>query len=143
MKKFVDWVDRWCEDHLGGHITLKLFGKRITIYGFNAMRVAINISPTRWGYVCFHPTVYSMGRWHPWYFYISPNSTPWAATFAIGPGIASDDRRQVAVRRVYLKHGYRTDDHSEEMDLIRELDDRIGLVRVRRWARQQREQANQ
>ena len=135
MKRVIDRIDRWWEDHLGGHVTLKLFGKRITIYGFNAMHVAINISPTRWGYVCFHPTIYSMGRWWPWKFYVSPNATPWAATFAIGPGLSKEDKRKAAIRRLYLRHGYRTDDHEEEMELIRQLDDAMGLTWVKRQYR--------
>ena len=69
------------EKHFGGYFIIG----PITVYGWNAMHVAVNIK-TRWGYVCFHPTWRVFGHWWPWYFYISPNATPWAATFGIGPG---------------------------------------------------------
>ena len=74
------------EKYLDGHITIKLFGLVITIYGFNAMHVAVNIATETKGYVCFHPTMWCFGKWWPWYLYISPNATPWAATLIIGPG---------------------------------------------------------
>jgi hypothetical protein len=76
------------ERRLGGHISIG----PITFFGYNAMMGAVNIRGTRWGYVCFRPTVYMFGRWHSWYFYVSPNATPWAATFAIGPGLSSAEK---------------------------------------------------
>lgn len=90
------------ERHLGGHVSI---GRRIVIYGFNAMHVAVNIQTERWGYICFHPTVRCFGTWWPWYFYVSPNATPWAATFAAGPGF-DGERRLVAVRRRELGHNF-------------------------------------
>ena len=72
----------WFERHLGGYVRLG----NLVIYGFNAMHVALNWRTKRWGYICFHPTIRSFGKWWPWYFYISPNATPWAATFGVGPG---------------------------------------------------------
>jgi hypothetical protein len=74
------------ERRLSGHISLSIFGRHVTIYGFNAMHVAVNVWTKRWGYLCFHPPVRCFGRWWPWYFYASPNGTPWAATFRLGPG---------------------------------------------------------
>jgi hypothetical protein len=71
------------ENNLKGSIFFRFFGLPITIYGFNAMHVAININ-TRYGYICFHPTMYCFGTIWPWYFYISDNATPQNAKFALG-----------------------------------------------------------
>ena len=71
----------WWEQRFRGHW---MCGP-VTVYGWNAMHIAINIR--MFGtYVCFHPTVRVSGYWWPWYFYISPNATPWAATIGFGPG---------------------------------------------------------
>lgn len=72
------------ERRLGGHVSF--WGHRVTIFGWNAMHVAINIRA--FGiYWCIHPTIRCFGHWWPWYFYISPNATPWAAWLRIGPGV--------------------------------------------------------
>lgn len=72
----------WFERNLGGHVSF--WG--VTIYGFNAMHVAVNIR-TRWGFICFHPTMRVFGKWWPWYFYISPDATPCNVRFGCGPGM--------------------------------------------------------
>jgi hypothetical protein len=95
---------------LGGHITIKWFGWHVTLYGFNAMHVAINIDTRRWGWVCFHPPMYCRGWW-PWYFYVSPNGTPSCATYAIGPGVSRREKRNAKIRRIVLGHHYRVDDY--------------------------------
>lgn len=91
MKKLWGKIEKRFEGHI-------LIGP-ITIYGFNAMHVAINIYTKHWGYICFHPIMRCFGHWWPWYFYISPNATPWAASFAIGPGIEAEDRRRLRGRK--------------------------------------------
>lgn len=98
----------WVRKHLGGHITLKPFGVRITIYGFNAMHVAINIATRRWGYICFHPPLIARltHGYRPWYFYVSPNGTPSCSTFAIGPGCDRDTKRLAKVRREMFGHNF-------------------------------------
>jgi hypothetical protein len=81
---------RLAERHLGGHLSLG----PITVYGFNAMHLAVNIrSPL--GYVCFHP---GWGPW-PWSFYVSANATPWGAWLVAGPAIEREDRARAASRR--------------------------------------------
>lgn len=97
------------EEHLGEHIAFTIFGRRVVIFGFNAMHVAINIQTKRWGYVCFHPTIRCFGKWWPWYLYISPNATPWASTFAIGPGVYSEERSKAKERRRLYGHNFNTD----------------------------------
>jgi hypothetical protein len=78
---------RFTDKYFGGHVSFSLFGRDVTIHGWNAMHVAINIWTKRWGYVCFHPTIRCFGVWWRWYFYCSPNGTPNSATYAIGPGV--------------------------------------------------------
>jgi len=80
----------WFEKHWGGHWSCG----PVTIYGFNAMHVAINVWIKRWGYLCFHPPMRVYGRWWPWYFYVSRNATPWAATILIGPGVREERRER-------------------------------------------------
>jgi hypothetical protein len=81
LSRFLERCDRWLEKHFGGHWS----AGPLTVYGWNAMHVAVNWRTRRWGYVCFHPPLYWCGQWWPWYFYLSPNATPWASTFLAGP----------------------------------------------------------
>jgi hypothetical protein len=104
-------IDRFLEHHFGGHLNFNLWRWRITIYGFNAMHVSIQVSTRRWGYVCFHPTMRVFGSWWPWYFYVSPNATPWASTFAIGPGVRKSEKARAKVRRKLWGHNFDTDLH--------------------------------
>lgn len=93
-----------------GHLSIG----RVTIYGANAMHFAVNIRTRRWGYICFRPTTWyrirdgrkRWGKWS-WYFYVSPNATPWASTFAIGPGISRDDKE--GAKRRYAAYGHNFD----------------------------------
>ena len=79
----------WFENFMSGHVNI---GRHITIYGANAMNWAVNIYTKRWGYVCFTlPAFARFRKYHnsgkkyfEWYFYCSPNGTPWAATFYRG-----------------------------------------------------------
>lgn len=91
----------WLHRNFGGHctFTVPFLRWRVTIYGFNAMHVAINVRTIRWGYICFHPPMRCFGAWWPWYFYVSKNATPWAAYRAIGPGVANDDKEAARTRR--------------------------------------------
>lgn len=104
-------VSDFLQQHMGGHVNV---GRRLTIYGFNAMHVSFQFWTRRWGYICFHPPIpkWALGARWPWYLYISPNATPWAATFGIGPGIDMDDREGIAWRRENLGHGF----NSEPLD---------------------------
>lgn len=69
---------RWIERKLHGHVSLG----PVTIYGANAMHWAVNVR-TRWGWVCWRLPLPYGGQWWPLYFYVSPNATPWAATFCV------------------------------------------------------------
>jgi len=74
------------ERHFGGSVSFTAFGKRVTIYGWNAMHIAIDIRWTRHKFICFHPTFKMFGVWWPWYLYTSPDATPCNAYWGIGPG---------------------------------------------------------
>lgn len=91
--------------YLGGYFSIG----RLTVSGFNAMHVAFSFHTYRWGYLCFHPTVRMNGYWWRWYFYASPNGTPWASTFAIGPGLDPVDKASAPLRRLILGHNYNPD----------------------------------
>ena len=92
-------IAHWLERHFGGHVSFRIFGIYVVLYGFNAMHIAVNIHMRRWGWICFHPGIrFYRQRW-PWKFYVSPNGTPWAATIAIGPGIGKTDKRRAKERR--------------------------------------------
>lgn len=87
-----------------GHRSFKLFHWRLTVfYGDNAMRWAVNLWTRTFGYICFRPSTYTVcaGKryWNRWYFYTSPNATPWASTFAIGPGVEPKDKHSAPIRR--------------------------------------------
>lgn len=84
------------EKYFGGHVSIG----PVTIFGYNAMLFAINIWSKRLRkYICFRPVVRCYGRWWGWYFYVSPNATPWAATYAIGPGVSRKDKIRARIRR--------------------------------------------
>jgi hypothetical protein len=84
------WQDRWFTGH-------RSWGP-LTIYGANAMHWAVNLR-TPWGSLCIHPTTRTFGGCWPWYVYLSPNSTPWAARWGFGPGFDADDREAAKLRR--------------------------------------------
>ncbi len=98
---------------LDGHITIG----PVAIYGFNAMHVAVNVWTKRWGFICFHPSLrflrkyapWMLGENWPWYFFLSPNGTSWASTFAIGPGIDKDTKIDALRRYAAWGHGYDVD----------------------------------
>lgn len=101
------------EDHVSyGHLTM---------YGLNtAMHGALSYWTRRFGYVCFKPTSWTRSRgWRRWYFYVSPNHTPWASTFAIGPGVSRRDKAGSVRRRRLWGHRFDTDLH----DAIKEAND--------------------
>lgn len=101
----------WFERHWRGHISIG----RLTIYGFNAMHVAVNFWTRRWGYVCFHPTMKVFGHWWPWYFYVSPDATPSCSTFAVGPGIRDEGWQGSRARRRRWGHNFKTDLYYDEL----------------------------
>lgn len=102
-------IEKLLFKYFGGHVSFR----RLTLYGYNAMHFALNFRTKRWGYVCFHPTIRCFGRWWPWYFYLSPNATPWAATFAIGPGVDANNKQKAPIRKHLFGHGFDTEAHRD------------------------------
>lgn len=101
---------------MGGHITIG----NVTIFGANAMSWAVNIRTKKFGYICF--TLPALSRWRTtksgkktfeWYFYLSPNGTPWAATFYRGSIGAY--KRNAEVRRLKFGHGFDSSKHYDEL----------------------------
>lgn len=107
-------ICRFLEKYLGGYVR---WGN-VTIYGFNAMHLAVQFWTRRWGYVCFHPPIWFY-RWWNWYFYVSPSATPWASTFAIGPGLYLEDKQGAKERR--QKYGHNFDDRILHPDIHPEV----------------------
>ena len=113
-------LDDWLEKHFGGHVTIG----PLTIYGFNAMHLAMNLRTKRWGTICFHPSLRFLGagvpwhlREHPWSFFLSPNCTPWASTFLLGPRFTRLEKLAALRRWVLWGHGYDSelyDPHKEQ-----------------------------
>lgn len=104
-----------------GHFYLfpRLFGDRITIYGDNAMHYGITVWTNKWGFICFRLPLKSCGKWWPLYFYVSPNATPWASTFYLGP-----DRREKwlsKIRRVAFGHNFDTFEEADSLYCINDL----------------------
>jgi hypothetical protein len=113
-KKYKDLT--WWENFMGGHISIG----PVTIFGANAMRWSVNIRTRRWGYICFTLPVLARyitrrdgSRWWEWYFYLSPNGTPWAATFYRG----SDKQEAIrsAIRKLNFGHGFDTQKLKDEL----------------------------
>lgn len=123
-------VRNWLIKHLAGHITIKWFGLHLTFYGFNAMQCAMNIYTRRWGWVCFRPPIHVLDWNWPWKFYVSPNATPGAATFAIGPGVSKEVKRRAKIRREVLGHNYPVDafDYSDVLNIEEMADGWPGLA---------------
>jgi len=118
--RFDFWLERWLEKHLGGHVSIK-WPLELTVYGHNAMHFSAMVHTRRWGYVCFHPTVKVYGRRWPWYFYVSPNATPWAATFAVGPGVHREEKERAPIRRKLLGHNFDTQVNKPTLWLINDI----------------------
>lgn len=106
----------WWANFTGGHISIG----PITIYGANAMNWTVNIRTKKFGYICF--TLPALARFRKtkdgklifqWYFYLSPNGTPWASTFYIGSN--REERIRAKIRRYNFGHGFSTDKNRKEL----------------------------
>jgi hypothetical protein len=105
----------WFENFLGGHLSIG----GLTVYGENAMHWGVNIRTKKWGYICFRLPFRCFGKWWPLYFYLSPNATPWAATYYVGTGhYAKKFKEQAVKRKVAFGHNFSTDKHWDELKKI-------------------------
>lgn len=117
-------IGRFLDKVLGGHINI---GKRLTVYGDNAMHFGVTFWTKKYGYICFRLPVPSgiVGyflygdklRWQPLYLYFSPNATSWASTFMLGEKHDRNDWALSRARRVRLGHNWKTSNN----DLYQEM----------------------
>lgn len=103
------------EAFFSGNITIG----PVTIYGSNAMNWVVNIRTKKYGVICF--TLPVLARIHfrgtkywyfDWYYYCSPNGTPWASTYYVGH---SSERRQIEALQRKLLFGHNWDTSDKEM----------------------------
>lgn len=109
---------RIIERYLGGHISIG----NLTVHGANAMHWGVTYWTKRWGYICFRLPFFCFGRWWPLYFYLSPNATPWAATFMLGKKADHWDYITAPLRRKAFGHGFDVDANYAE---LRAINDRV------------------
>lgn len=112
----------FAENFLSGHINIG----PITIFGENAMHWGVTISTIRWGYICFRLPFRCFGRWWPLYFYLSPNATPWAATFVLGSRFTEIDKIMARIRRTLFGHNFGTGEEFGKWN--RELHDHLEYI---------------
>lgn len=106
----------WWENFMGGHVSIL----NITIFGANAMNWAVNIRTRKWGYICFSlPAIARFKtsrdgyRYFEWYFYLSPNATPWACTFY--RGIDKQEQIRARIRKFNFGHGFNSKKFRNEL----------------------------
>lgn len=83
------------------------------------MHWAINLHTKRWGYVCFRLPFRCFSGWWPLYFYVSPNATPWAATFMLGKEVRQEGKTCVRRRRWELGHNFPVNNTDYYIKLLR------------------------
>lgn len=127
MRKIKRGIGKFLEKIIGGHINI---GKRLTIYGDNAMRFGVSYHTNKYGYICFRLPLFcnitgyflydDKIRWHPLYLYFSPNATPWASTFMLGKKHDRNDWALARVRKRRLGHNFSTNDECQ-YKILREI----------------------
>ena len=90
----------WSENFLGGHFSIG----RFTWYGCNAMLYAMNFRTKKLGYICFRPPNFCFGKYRKPYLYFSPNGTPWASTYYLGPD--KNEKIRAKIRKLNFGHGF-------------------------------------
>jgi hypothetical protein len=96
----------------------------LTVYGDNAMHFGCHYWTKRWGYICWRLPVFcgiadkiqygDRMRWVPLYFYLSPNATPWAATFMLGGRFSKTEKLCSKLRKIKLGHNFKYDSENED-----------------------------
>ena len=112
----------WSENFLSGHI---FFGP-VTIFGDNAMNFGVSIQSKKYGSINFRlplPTgFFQRFKWHPLYFYVSPNGTPGSSTFYIGK--SRNEGWKAKIRKELYGHNFKqtVKQHSEMLSLLDSFD---------------------
>lgn len=111
--KIINWMLR--NKRINSHISFRFpfWGNRVTVYGANAMWFSVNVHTMRWGYICFRPPT-GIHPFFGWKFYISPNGTPWACTFAVG-NVDPADKKRATLRRDLFGHNFSVDENYQEL----------------------------
>lgn len=97
-------------EFLSGHISIG----NLTVYGRNAMHWGVTLYTKKYGYICFRLPFRCFGKWWPLYFYLSPNGTPWAATFMLGRKAHPEDWVKSRIRYSCLGHNFKVNDLNDE-----------------------------
>lgn len=121
------WLSFWMK-FFGGHITIG----NVTIFGANAMNWVVNIRTKKYGSICF--TLPCMARFRTerytkkivfdWYFYLSPNGTPWASTYYIG----SNKKEKIRAELRFMKFGHNFNAWDEDKCALRAFNDKLDYV---------------
>jgi hypothetical protein len=99
------------ERHLSGHVTIG----PLTLFGANAMDWAVQIYVAALGVsLCAKPTTSRRG----WYFYATPNCTPWAAVLGCGPGLGRENGERIAQRLGVLAESPRPETEAEKLWML-------------------------
>lgn len=106
------------KEWMTGHINI---GKRITVYGRNAMHWGVTIRTKKYGYICFRLPFTCERRWYPLYLYFSPNATPWASTFFIGKNHSRGQKKLSKLRKQSFGHNFSVDGNYSELQKINDL----------------------
>jgi hypothetical protein len=93
------------------------FFKNVTIYGGNAIHYAVEVRTRRYGYIVFRLFTLSPKE-HPLELYCSPNATPWACTYYLGPD--RNERLRARIRKLNFGHNFSTDRYSKELRALNE-----------------------
>lgn len=108
LRNFLQWK------FLTGHINI---GRRLTIYGRNAMHWGVDFYTKKYGYICFRLPLLCNGHWYPLYLYFSPNATPWASTFMIGRKKDELEWIRSRIRYKCFGHNFDIDGWNDEYQL--------------------------
>lgn len=92
----------------------------LTVFGDNAMHFGCHFWTKKYGFICWRlPFVCNISakilygdklRWHPLYFYISRDATPWSAVFMIGKKAYPRDWALARARKRAFGWRYNCDD---------------------------------
>lgn len=114
----------WWENFMGGHINI---GKRITVFGENAMHWAVEVRTKKYGVIVFTLPIKTFGKYHGCHIYFSPNGTPWAATYY--KSIWKENNRaeeiKARIRKLNFGHNFDTNKHEDRLGALNNKYDRF------------------
>jgi len=106
----------WLDNFMSGHISI---GRRVTVFGQNAMHWSVSIYGTKWGSIHIDlPTPSRLIGKRGWCIYASPNGTPWACTWYIGNADKHESLR-AKIRLSQFGHNFNTNGPYSGSDLYK------------------------